>query len=342
MRIEDVSAGYGENIIVGGVNLEIKKGEIISLIGPNGGGKSTVLKSISSQLKPIKGSVFLGKTNMKDISTRELSREMSIVTTERVKPQHMTCRDVVLAGRLPFTDGFGFFKNEDREIADKTIKLLKIEKIADKQFSALSDGQKQRTLIARAICQSPQYLVMDERTSYLDIRYRMPLMDVIKELCKKGVTVIMSLHELELALSVSDRLLLISDGGSCKCETPKEVMNKDLIKDLFKLTDEMYEKVKTQMSSQMEYSDNCRHSTYFLNKKCEYYPCHDLPEERFSCMFCYCPLYDMEDCGGNYTFTEKGAKNCKDCTFPHDRANYPKVLKKLKEKMYGNSANRKI
>ncbi len=342
MRIEGVSAGYGANIIVDGVSIELKKGEILSLIGPNGGGKSTLLKSVSGQLKLINGAVYLGKMNLKDIPARELSREMSIVTTERVKPQHMTCRDVVLAGRIPFTDGFGIFRDEDKEVAENAIKLLKIEKIAGKQFSDLSDGQKQRTLIARAICQSPEYLIMDEPTSYLDIRHRMELMEVIKELASKGVTIIMSLHELELAISVSDRLMLIYDDGSSRCETPEEVMDKDLIRDLFNLSSDMYEKVKTQMSSQLEKADNRRHSTYFLNKECEYYPCHNLAEERFSCMFCYCPLYDMEDCGGDYTYTEKGAKNCKNCTFPHDRDNYSKVIKKLKEKMYGNSTIRQV
>ncbi len=353
MQIDGVSAGYGKNIIVGNVNVLVKPGEILSLIGPNGGGKSTLLKSISGQLDLVAGSVYLGKNSLKDISSKELAKEMSIVTTDKVKPQHMTCRDVVMAGRIPFTAGFGLFREEDRKAADRAIELLKIEKFAGKQFSDLSDGQKQRTLIARAICQSPSYLIMDEPTSYLDIKHRMELMDVLKGLAGEGITIVMSIHELDLALSVSDRVLMIYDDGRCCCKTPEEVCFGGLIKDLFDLSDEMYERVQKQLKTYINISEKReeafdkqkkeslpRYSSYFVNKNCEYYPCHDLPREKFSCMFCYCPLYDMKDCGGEYTYTEKGIKNCKNCTFPHDRDNYREVIKRLKEKMYENSGKR--
>lgn len=360
MKIESLCAGYHKKIIVKDVNLEVKKGEIISLIGPNGGGKSTLLKSISGELKTISGTVYLGKEDIRKIPLKELSKKMSIVNTDRVKPEHMTAFDVVLAGRLPYSDGFGMFSESDREAAKKACELMKIAKFEEKSFSDLSDGQKQRTLIARAICQDPEFLIMDEPTSYLDIKHRFELLDVIKGLSEQGVTVIMSLHELELALQISHRLLLIRDDGSVSCSDPGEVLQKGMIKDLYGMSDEMYERVKKQLGVGADATDNRsesrgaeksgkgivstgrdadspRHSSYFLNKECEYYPCHDLAEEKFSCMFCYCPLYDMEDCGGTYTYTEKGAKNCKDCTFPHDRDNYPAVIKKLKEKMYGKN-----
>ena len=212
MKIENVSAGYRKNIVLKDVNLEVKKGEIISLIGPNGGGKSTLLKSIRGELSLIGGAVYLGEDELKTISLRELSRKMSIVTTDRIKPELMTCKDVVSAGRLPFTDCFGFGSEKDSAAVQRAMSLMKIEALKDKPYDKLSDGQKQRTLIARAIAQEPEYLIMDEPTSYLDIRYRMEFMDVIEGLAKEGVTIIMSLHELELALNYSDRLLLIYDG----------------------------------------------------------------------------------------------------------------------------------
>ena len=359
MRIENLCAGYHKKIIVKNVELDVSKGEIISLIGPNGGGKSTLLKSISGELKAISGTVYLGKEDIRSISLKELSKRMSIVNTDRVKPEHMTAFDVVLAGRLPYSNGFGVFSESDREAAKSAGELMKITKFEDKSFSDLSDGQKQRTLIARAICQDPEFLIMDEPTSYLDIKHRFELLDVIKELSERGVTVIMSLHELELALQISDRLLLIRDDGNVQCSDTQEVLQKGLIRDLYDMSDEMYERIKRQLGADLDtdiLSENKmvedsgkkdvspmkdvskpRHSSYFLNKECEYYPCHDLSEEKFSCMFCYCPLYDMEDCGGTYTYTKKGAKNCKDCTFPHDRDNYTAVIKKLKEKMYGKN-----
>lgn len=347
MRIEKLSAGYHKKIIVKNVSLEVSRGEIISLIGPNGGGKSTLLKTILGELKPLDGAAYIGEEDIKNISLKELSKKMSIVNTDRVKPEHMSAMDVVMSGRLPYSDGFGLFSDKDREAAFEAAALMKIEGFSDKPFTDLSDGQKQRTLIARAICQEPEYLVMDEPTSYLDIRHRLELMDVIRGLSDKGVTVIMSLHELELALMISDRVLMINDKGVVSCKEPGEVLESGVLQSLYGMDDEMYKAVKRQLeagrqrSKSREHAER-KHCTYFLNKECEYYPCHNLGKEKFSCLFCYCPLYDMEDCGGTYFISEKGTKNCKDCTFPHDRDNYGLVIKKLKEKMYGKTNGREI
>ena len=243
MKLESLSAGYRGKVIVPKVSLDIKKGEIISFIGPNGAGKSTLLKTLYRELSPVSGAVYVDGGDVAKMPLKELARKMSIVTTDRIKPEHMTCREIVMAGRLPYTDGFGVLGKEDRDAAEEAIVLMKIEGFANKQFNNLSDGQKQRTLIARAIAQDPEYLVMDEPTSYLDIRYRMELMEVLEGLAKKGVTIVMSIHELELAVSVSDRLLLVYEDGKTLCKTPSEVMEEGLIKDLFSLTDEMYEKI---------------------------------------------------------------------------------------------------
>lgn len=335
MKIENLSAGYHKKAVVKNLNIEIEKGEIISLIGPNGGGKSTLLKSITGELKAVGGAVYIGDSDIKKLPLKELSQRMSIVGTGRVTPQHMTAMDIVMSGRLPYSDGFGIFKESDRKAAEKAGQLMKIEELFEKPFENLSDGQKQRTLIARAICQEPEYLIMDEPTSYLDIRYRLELMEVIKELSNQGITVIMSLHELELALEISDRLILVKNDGTNSCMKPREVLDSKVLKQLYNLTDEMYEKIVKTIDVDKDDSEiKVRHSSYFCNDKCEYFPCHKLPKEKFSCLFCYCPLYDVEDCGGTYTYTDKGIKNCMDCTFPHERENYPKVIKKLKEKMY--------
>ena len=246
MIIDNLNAGYHEKTVVKGVNLEIKKGEIVSLIGPNGGGKSTLLKTISGELKPIGGTVTIDGNEIRDIPLKELAKKMSIVGTQRVNPEHMSTFDVVLSGRLPYSDGFGLFKDEDKDAAKRAADLMNLEEFLQKDFTSLSDGQKQRTLIARAICQEPEYLVMDEPTSYLDIRHRFELMNVIKKLSKEGITVIMSIHELELAFSVSDRLILVRSDGKTKAEIPKDVLDGGLLQDLYGLTDEMFEKVKKQ------------------------------------------------------------------------------------------------
>ncbi len=353
MKLNSAQAGYGKKIVVNGVTLGIGKGEIITLIGPNGGGKSTLIKSISGSLKLLGGSVLIDGSDLGKMSVKEISRTMSVVTTERVKPVLMTCRDVVMSGRLPFTGAMGVFGPEDEKETEGALELMNIGHLADVPFSDMSDGQKQRTLIARAIAQSPKYLVMDEPTSYMDIKHRLELMKVIKELSESGITIVMSLHELELALEVSDRLLLVYDDGHVLVRTPGEVLAQGLLKELFDLDEEMYKKVVSGLGVAeplkgrgkdpeivSAVSDEKKHCTYFVNRQCEYYPCHEVPEEKFSCLFCYCPLYDVKDCGGEYFVNEKGIKNCKNCGFVHDRDNYPKVIKKLKEKMYGEGGSR--
>ncbi|WP_035784668.1 ABC transporter ATP-binding protein [Butyrivibrio sp. MC2021] len=249
MKISELKAGYHKKIVVNGVTLETRKGEIISLIGPNGGGKSTLLRSISGELKPIGGAVYLEEQEIKNISLKKLSKKMAIVNTDRVKPEHMSAFDVVLSGRLPYSDGFGFFKDNDYAAAKKACELMSITELMDTPFLAMSDGQKQRTLIARAICQEPEYLIMDEPTSYLDIKHRLELMEVIKGLSEQGVTIIMSLHELELALEISDRCLLVKEDGNTLCQKPSEIIKSGVIQPLYGLSDAMYEKVKKQLIS---------------------------------------------------------------------------------------------
>ena len=348
MKLKSVQTGYGKRIVANDVTVDIKDGEVITLIGPNGGGKSTIIKSISGNLRLLGGTVEIDGSDLGSISLKELSRTMSVLTTERVMPVLMTCRDVVMSGRLPFTGSFGILGPEDEKETDKALELMNIKELTDVPFSDLSDGQKQRTLIARAICQSPKYLVMDEPTSFMDVRHRLELMQVIKKLAGTGITIVMSLHELELALEVSDRLLLIYDDGHVLVKTPEEVIKEGLLKELFDLDDEMYKKVMAGLDAgtrgQNSIGDDDlperKHCSYFVNRQCEYYPCHDVPDDKFSCLFCYCPLYDVKDCGGEYVINEKGIKNCRNCGFVHDRNNYPKVIKKLKEKMYGEGGSR--
>lgn len=334
MKLENVEAGYHRKIVVRDVSIDISRGEIIGVIGPNGGGKSTLLKTINGSLSLIGGNVYLGDLDVKTASPKEISRQMSVVTTERIKPILMTCRDVVSAGRIPFTDGFGTLKADDKVQIENAMVLMKITELSDIPYSDVSDGQKQRTLIARAIAQEPKYLVMDEPTSYMDIRHRYELMETLKELSEKGITIVASLHELELALMYSDRLLLLYADGHVKEKRPDEVISEGLLKELFDLRDDMYEKVIRSVCIEKKDGD----TTFFVNRDCKFFPCHSVPADDFNCMFCYCPLYDMEDCGGEYTYTQKNIKNCKDCGFPHYRANYPKVIRKLREKMYGSGS----
>ncbi len=234
---ESMSVGYQKQPLIENINIQLKKGEILTLIGPNGAGKSTVLKSITKQLSLISGVVYLDNRNEAEMTGTELSRKMAVVLTERLKSEMMTCEDVVATGRYPYTGRFGILSKEDYRIVQEAMELVHVTEIKEQDFTRISDGQRQRVMLARAICQEPEIIVLDEPTSYLDVKYKLEFLSVLQELRrKKGLTVIMSLHELELAARVSDKILCID--GSCvdRFGKPEEIFQPGYIKTLFGIT----------------------------------------------------------------------------------------------------------
>ena len=207
--LKNLAVGYGKSPLHTGISLSLHAGEILSLIGPNGSGKSTLLKTIIRQLEPIEGAVFLDSSELKSYTQKELSKKISVLLTASVKPELLTCRDVVASGRYPHTGYFGLLNSDDEKAVDEAISLLHAQDFAQKDFMCVSDGQKQRIMIARALCQNPKLLVLDEPTSYLDIKWRLELLAILKNLAQKGVTIIASLHEIDLALKISHRILCV-------------------------------------------------------------------------------------------------------------------------------------
>ena len=166
-----LTVGYHGVPLIKDIELCLKKGEIMTLIGPNGAGKTTILKSIIRQLKPLGGVACLDGSSMEKLTGKELSQKLSVVLTERVRPEMMTCKDVVATGRYPYTGKFGILSEKDWAIVQESMELVHIEELAERDFSKTSDGQKQRVMLARALCQQPDIIVLDEPTSFLDIRY---------------------------------------------------------------------------------------------------------------------------------------------------------------------------
>ena len=166
---EGLTVGYHGVPLIKNIKISLKKGEILTLIGPNGAGKTTILRSIIKQLKPLGGVVVLDGKETEQISGKELSRKLSVVLTERVRPEMMTCKEVVATGRYPYTGKFGVLSKEDWKLVDEAMELVHIHELADRDFSKTSDGQKQRVMLARAICQQPDIIILDEPTSFLDI-----------------------------------------------------------------------------------------------------------------------------------------------------------------------------
>ncbi len=233
---EQCSVGYDRPLIKQ-IEIPLQKGEILCLIGPNGAGKSTVLKSIAGQLRLLGGRVYLGEEILSEMKQEERAKRLSVMFTEKLKTELMTCADVVATGRYPYTGRFGILSGEDHRIVDEVMELVQITELAGMDFQKISDGQKQRVMLARAICQEPEILILDEPTSYLDVKYKLEFLSILQDMkAKKGLTVIMSLHELELAKRISDKILCLKGEYVEKYGTPEEVFRPGYIRQLFDIT----------------------------------------------------------------------------------------------------------
>ena len=237
---DGLSVGYNGNAVVSRIKCGISKGEILTLIGPNGAGKSTVLKSIARQLSVIEGSVFLDGKDLSLMSSKEVSTRMAVLLTERMKSEMMTCGDIVATGRYPYTGYFGVLGKEDKQAVRDAMELVKVTDLADRDFTEISDGQRQRVMLARAIAQEPEIIILDEPTSFLDIRHKLEFLSVLEKMKdEKNVTVVMSMHELELAGRISDKILCLKGEYADRFGTPQEVMDKEYIRELFGIDKEL-------------------------------------------------------------------------------------------------------
>lgn len=236
LRTEKLNVGYGRKIIIENVEISIAAGEILTLIGPNGSGKSTLLRSIAAQLKPLGGSIYIGRQRQDKLGERELSRHMSVMFTERLQTEMMNCREVVESGRYPYTGTLGFLSSHDKQRVEESMKLLHTEEIADCDFTQISDGQRQRVMLSRAICQEPEILILDEPTSFLDERHKLELLSMLKMLAKeRNIAVIMSLHEIDLAQKISDTAICVKNGRIAACGVPEEVFTDENIRSLYEI-----------------------------------------------------------------------------------------------------------
>ena len=236
-RTEQLAVGYDGKPLIREINIQLKKGEILTLIGPNGAGKSTILKSITRQLATISGTVYLDKQTMAKMSNKEVSQKLAVVLTERMRPELMTCEDIVATGRYPYTGTLGILSAEDRAKVRKSMETVHAWDLKDRDFTAISDGQRQRILLARAICQEPEIIVLDEPTSFLDIRHKLELLTILKQMVlDHQLTVIMSLHELDLAQKVSDKVICVHGEYIEKYGAPEEIFTSEYIRNLYSIT----------------------------------------------------------------------------------------------------------
>ncbi len=231
---EQMTVGYDGKPLIENINIQVKRGEILTLIGPNGSGKSTILKSMIKELKLIAGTVVLDGRDMANLKERDIAKKLAIVMTERIKAELLTCWDIAATGRYPYTGHLGLLTKEDRAIVDAALETVHAKDFADRPFSAISDGQRQRVLLARAIAQQPEIIVLDEPTSFLDVKHKLELLDILKSMVREqNVAVIVSLHELDLAQKISDRVVCVAHNRIDRCDTPENIFTDAYIARLY-------------------------------------------------------------------------------------------------------------
>ena len=211
-KMKDLAVGYQGNALISGINLKIKKGESVALIGANGAGKSTILKSITRQLKLIGGEVYIDSEEIRKLSYKEMAVKAAVMLTERMKPELMTCHDIVATGRYPYTGRLGILSREDERKVDEALEAVHAQELGIRNFQEISDGQRQRVLLARALCATRKMLLLDEPVSGLDPKVTAEMYALIEKLNREdGITVIMISHDVAAAVRYASHILHIGN-----------------------------------------------------------------------------------------------------------------------------------
>ena len=239
---KNLNISYGNLDIVKDLNLEIPKGKITTIIGANGCGKSTILKTIARIITPKSGDIFINKTNIKEQSSKDLAKTMAVLPQSPQAPKGLTVEELISYGRFPHQKGFGKMKNEDEDIVTWALEVTGIKEFRDRPIEALSGGQRQRAWIAMALAQQTEILVLDEPTTYLDLAHQLEVLNLLEELNKKhGTTIVMVIHELNNAARFAHHMIGIKK-GKISCEgTAHEVMTKENLRELFNIDAEIVE-----------------------------------------------------------------------------------------------------
>ncbi len=225
----DLAVGYRtrrqRRAVLERVNLSVSAGELVCLLGPNGIGKSTLLRTLARMQPALWGRVELDGIDLRSIDQLALARRLGVVLTERVFVEALPVRRVVELGRYPYSNWFGRLTEADRRVVDWAIDAVGARHLAERDFSQLSDGERQRVMIARALAQEPVLLVLDEPTAFLDVPSRVELIGLLRQLTREAkLAVVISTHDLELALRTADRVWLVMPGGELMTGAPEDVV----------------------------------------------------------------------------------------------------------------------
>lgn len=238
LKTSSLSIGYDNKTIASNINVTLSEGDIIALVGPNGAGKSTLFKTFSTHIKPVGGKIELFGKDLHSYSPKERAKLLGIVLTERPDDMFLKVFDVVAAGRYPYTGMFGKLNENDEKEIKVSLELVGVNHLADRVFNTLSDGEKQKVMIAKAIAQNTPIIMLDEPTAFLDYPSKIELFSLLKKLAKEQKKAILfSSHDLELLLRYTDNLWIMAKNKPFAAGQSSELLKNDVIKDYFDLKD---------------------------------------------------------------------------------------------------------
>ena len=261
---EDLNVGYDKKTVVEKVNISGIRGQLICLLGPNGAGKTTILRTLSGLLAPLKGTVYITGQDVRSMEKEQLAKKLAVVLTEQMSLGFLTVFEIAAMGRYPHTNHFGKLSASDVIIIGEALSAVDAYELRDRFFSELSDGEKQKVMIARALVQEPQLIVLDEPTSHLDIRHKVEVIKILQRLCEeKGITVILSLHDIDLAIKACQTVLLIRHGEIVAQGMPEEIITDGTIQKLYDIEGAYY----SELMGSLEFH-NIRKPEVFITGGC--------------------------------------------------------------------------
>ncbi|MFJ5277634.1 ABC transporter ATP-binding protein [Streptomyces parvulus] len=230
-----VAVGYGDRPVIDGLDVAIPPGVVTTIIGPNGCGKSTLLRTLSRLLKPTSGTVVLDGEDIAGLRTRDVAKKLGLLPQAPVAPEGLTVSDLVARGRHPHQSWLRQWSSDDAAVVGRALAMTGVADLADRPVDSLSGGQRQRVWISMTLAQGTDLLLLDEPTTYLDLAHAIDVLDLVDDLHESGCTVVMVLHDLNLATRYSDNLVVMRDGAILAQGHPREVITADLLHEAFGL-----------------------------------------------------------------------------------------------------------
>ena len=230
-----VTVGYGGRAVIDELDVAIPPGVITTIIGPNGCGKSTLLKTLSRLLKPAAGSVVLDGEDIGRLRTRDVAKKLGLLPQAPVAPEGLTVADLVARGRHPHQSWLRQWSSDDADVVERALAMTGVSDLADRPVDALSGGQRQRVWISMTLAQGTELLLLDEPTTYLDLAHALDVLDLVDDLHESGCTVVMVLHDLNLATRYSDNLVVMREGSILAQGHPRDVITAELLHEAFGL-----------------------------------------------------------------------------------------------------------